>query len=32
MNVNTIKVEVHRGRKKLREILANEFPERVKNS
>jgi RNA polymerase sigma-70 factor (ECF subfamily) len=32
MNVNTVKVEVHRGRKKLREVLANEFPERARNA
>jgi RNA polymerase sigma-70 factor (ECF subfamily) len=30
-NVNTVKVEVHRGRKKLKDILAKEFPERVGN-
>jgi len=30
MNVNTIKVEVHRARKLLKEILAKEFPERAR--
>lgn len=32
MNVNTVKVEVHRGRKTLREVLANKFPERARNA
>jgi RNA polymerase sigma-70 factor (ECF subfamily) len=30
MNVNTVKVDVHRGRKLLQEFLAKEFPERVR--
>ena len=30
MNVNTVKVDVHRGRRLLRDILANECPEKVR--